>query len=118
MRLLLLALLMTSCGKQEHQVKVDDSNHSLSGEAYTYMVVRFDFITDIKKLCSGLHPLKDFEDKIERNRAVSQCTFDNLSVLDSIKVEDFKADFCEHDDAYNELPVEDKLRVDQLCDAL
>jgi len=114
--LLLIALLMASCG--ESKINVDDSNHNVSGEAYQYIIVQFEFITKVKKLCNELHLQSDYSSKELYKQAVAQCTFDNLSLLDIGAVAEFTNGFCDNQDAYNELTPTEQAQVDQLCEVL
>lgn len=117
MRLLLLTLMM-SCAPQKHSLDIDDSNHTVGGEAYQYVVVQFEFISSIKQLCSDIHPHKDYTDSIERDKAIAQCTFDNLSILDSALISEFTNEFCDDTINYNDLTPEEQAEVDTLCEVL
>lgn len=119
MKLLTLLFLLISCGQQNHAIEIDpieidDSEHTIDGEAYQYVVVQFDFIQEIKQLCEDLYP------EYEENRAqkVAQCTFDNLSILDTGLVSEFNNEFCNNQESYDQLTPEEQLQVDQLCEVL
>jgi len=89
----------------------------LRAKQKNYILVRFEFITDIKQLCKDLNPLYEFNDKVERNKVVAQCTFDNLSVLDAGLIGDFTNEFC-NDTNNPDLTSEEQLQIEQLCDIL
>ncbi len=113
---LIIALLLAigACG--ESTVKVKDSSHTIGGEAYQYVIVRFEFIQKIKRLCKELYLESDFNTVPLYNQAVAQCTFDNLSILDLGAIGEFKNGFC--DQPTEGLTPEEQLQVDQICDAL
>lgn len=121
--LICFTLTVVACGPQNHAIEIDpieidDSIHTVEGEAYTYVVVRFEFITNIENLCSNLHPSREYTDQIERDRVVAQCVFDNLSILNIDTLGEFTNEFCEKDDNYNKLTTEEKIKVDKLCEVL
>lgn len=118
LKLLVLLSLLVSCGKSS--IEVEDSNHTatVEGEAFSYIIVKFDFITDIKSLCQDSNPSIDFDSTVEHRRAVSDCTFDNLSILDTTLLSEFNSGFCDANEAYDELSDIDKLKVDEICGAL
>lgn len=97
----LIALLaFTSCGFNGNQrLSVNDSLQSvtLSGEAFTYIVVRLEFIDEIKILCQDLH--FDIPDAQVRNKTVAECTFDRLTLLnfDFGSLLDVQNELCQQD---------------------
>jgi len=105
-----------SCGKST--LDVQDSQHKASGEVYQYIVVRFEFIKQIKQICKDLNPAIDYTSDIERKKVIAQCTIDNLSILDIGKLAEFDNIFCDNQDAYNELTPEQKANVDLICQSL
>jgi hypothetical protein len=111
--------LLVACGPQEHSVNIPNTEHTIGGKAYSYVVVQFDFITSIQDLCSDLHPQKDFGNQVDRDKKIAECVFDNLSLLDIGMVNEFKTNLCDTTtEAYINLTPEEKLQVDQLCEAL
>tara|TARA_R100001244_G_scaffold109182_1_gene80809 strand:- start:245 stop:589 length:345 start_codon:yes stop_codon:yes gene_type:complete len=104
-------ILITACG--ESTLDVSDSKHKsttkVSGEAYQYVIIRFEFITKVKRLCRELNILSDYENVEQYDQAVAQCTFDNLSVLNATMLKDFVEENC--GDAASD-------QVLQLCEAL
>jgi hypothetical protein len=119
MKYLLILLFIISCGEQKHSLLVDDSTHTLDGEAkaYQYVIVQFDFITDIRDLCTDLYAIEDIPE-IEKKAKVAECTFDYLSVLDTGLITEFTDDYCNDQELYDSLNPEDQARVDELCSIL
>ena len=114
MKKYLIIALLVACG--ESTVKVKDSSHTIGGEAYQYVIVRFEFIQKVKKLCEDLYIQSDYETVPLYRQAVAQCTFDNLSILDLGAIDEFKTGFC--DQETDGLTPEEQLKVDQICEVL
>lgn len=76
-------VIVIGCGKQKHELKIDDSVHTgtISGEAKNRIIVEMQFIGEIKQLCKELHLQSDYSSKKLYKQAVAQCTFDNLAIL-------------------------------------
>jgi hypothetical protein len=114
----LIAVILASCGTSEVDVK--DSTHTLDGEAkaYQYVIVQFDFITDIRDLCTDLYAIENGLTDLEKKAKVAECTFDYLSVLDTGLITEFTDDYCNDQELYDSLNPEDQARVDELCSIL
>ena len=100
--ILLVILLLTSCG--DSKVKVDDSVHKghVEGETFNYVVVRFEFIKEIRELCEFKFP--------NDNNLMADCTFEHLSVLNVPALESFNNEYCNEE-------LED-VRALEVCKAL
>lgn len=109
MKLLIILFLLTSCG--DSKVKVQDSKHKgkISGETYSYVILQLEFIQQIKQLCQELNVLSDFNTVTDYNKAVAECTFENLSVLDLNALEQFNMEICDNPQTPEEI---------QICEAL
>lgn len=108
-------LLLTSCGfNGKQKLETNDAKQTVeqTGESYTYIVVRLEFIKEIKDLCLELNPVSDFEKEDERNKIVAQCTFDNLSLINISPTitQDFTNEYCQE-------PTED-INIIEACEAL
>ena len=99
--LVLLISVMTLIGCGDVKVKTEDSAHTatLSGSAYTYVIIRLEFIEQIKQLCQAKH--NTIIDFAEFERTVAECTFQNLSILniDMGAIRDVQSDLCTQDPA-------------------
>lgn len=116
MKYLLIALVLASCGKSE--IDVSGSEHKLSGGTQSKFVIEFKPFNQVAHWCNNLHIQADFASKDLYKQKVSECIFENLSIIDFGQLKDFNNQYCLEDDLYNELSDEDKLRADQLCEAL
>lgn len=101
MKILLLALMviLTSCGKLELEVKAPEED-LISGESYNYVIVRVEYIQEIKEQCTNQYPMYDFnmEDSNEvqyRNKLISDCFFDNLPEIDFNAINEFNNTICQ-----------------------
>lgn len=99
--LILVISVMALLGCGDIKVKTQDSNHTatLSGAAYTYVIVRLEFIEQIKQLCQAKH--NTIVDYAEFERAVADCTFQNLSILniDVGAIQDVQSNLCNQNPA-------------------
>jgi hypothetical protein len=113
----LLLLLLISCGTSE--IDVNDSTHSIDGEAkaYQYVIVQFDFITDIRDLCTDLYAVEDLPE-LDKKAKVAECTFDYLSVLDTGLITEFTDDYCNDETLLEGLDPVDLAKVNELCGIL
>lgn len=76
----------------------DSTQHILiSGDAYSYIVVRLEFIQQINDLCRDANIQSDYATEALYKKAVADCTFHQLSILniDPAKVKDFQNAYCE-----------------------
>lgn len=66
------------------------------GDAYSYVVVRLEFIDQINKLCRDLTLSTDYPTTELYNQAVAQCTFDKLATIniDPTQVQTFQQQYC------------------------
>jgi len=112
----ILAVMLASCGEQKHSLLVNDSTHSIDGEAkaYQYVIVQFDFITDIRDLCTDLYAIEDIPE-LDKKAKVAECTFDYLSVLDTGLITEFTDDYCNDPELLEGLSPEDLAKVNELC---
>lgn len=101
--LLMIAILsLFGCGFNGNQkLETNDSKQQIeqTGTSYTYIVVRLEFIEQIRLLCLDANPIEDFTTESQRNKAVAQCTIDNMAILNINleQVDDFTGQYCEDD---------------------
>lgn len=98
--ILLLPLLLASCGFNGNQkLETNDSKQQIeqTGTSYTYVVVRLEFIEQIRLLCLDANPLEDFTSESQQKKAVAQCTIDNMAILNInlAQVNDFTGQYCQ-----------------------
>lgn len=84
MKYLVITLLLASCGfNGEQKITTNDSTQTVetAGEAYTYFVMRLEFIDQIEELCRDLEYNESLSES-EYDKAVAQCTFDKMSAIE------------------------------------
>lgn len=98
-KLILIALALTGCGSFDVNVPNSTQNVVQSGSSYAYIVVRLEFINEIKQLCQDLN--NNVPDSNERARLVADCTFERMSLLnfDFGALTDVQNDLCTIDPA-------------------
>lgn len=88
-------LVMTAC---QQGVNVSDSKHELvqSGSTFSYVVVRLEFISELKQICVDANPLSKFPSEEEQKRVIAECTIERLSLIDinPEDIADFTTDYC------------------------
>lgn len=96
-KLLLLSILIGILGCNS-KIETNDSRQDVvqSGESYSYIVVRLEFISEIKQLCQDLLLETEFESEELYNQAVAQCTFEKLTILNinPTEITNFISTYC------------------------
>ena len=87
--ILLFTLLISSCGKVRTENKV-----AISGETYSYVIVKFEFLDQIKALCTDIYPEYEFTEPKARTKLISQCTLDKMSILNLDALKEFDNEVC------------------------
>ena len=113
---ILILLLIISCGKST--IEIEDSNHSIDGGTINEIVIKFEPLLQINKLCNDLYIRGSFNSEELYLQKVAECTFEKLSVISFDLVNQFDNDFCATDETYDNLTPEQKLQVDQICNVL
>ena len=89
---------LVSCGGTEHTVSVEPPESDIvSGETYNYVIIRLEFLQDLERLCRSAILESDFDSAQLYEQAVSQCVFDNLSVVDVANFQEFEDTVCSLD---------------------
>lgn len=105
MKLITLTILMllASCGK----IKLSDSAHKVNVKAETtsYIIVRLEFIKDIKEMCRDIYPEYEYENAQERKKLVSQCTLDKMTLIDLGAISDYNAEVCSDPKTQQEIDI-------------
>lgn len=116
--LFMLTLLVTSCGKAnpftveaEGYLAVENSEHdvNLDGEVYNYVIIKLDFIEEVRQLCEDKYLESDYESQELYKQEVAICTLDNLSVLDLGKIEQFDNEVCDNPETQEEITICDSI---------
>ena len=102
-----MLLICSSCGKFKVDAKVKDSSHKVKvdAETYSYVIVRLDFIKEIKELCTDIYPEYENPEKDVRNKLISQCTLDKMSIVDFKAISEFKDGICDAPETEQEIEI-------------
>jgi hypothetical protein len=84
-----ILLFLVSCGKIRTDNKV-----AISGETYSYVIVKFQFLDEIKELCTDIYPEYDVPNERRRKKLISQCTLDKMSILNLDALDQFDKGIC------------------------
>lgn len=117
---LLSLIALTSCGFNGNQkFETNDSEQRVvqDGSSFTYVVIRLEFIEQIKQVCADAHPLEDYPSESQRAKVVAECTLENMSVLDLDlgQISDFSNDYCGDDVDLSELTAEQLANIEEAC---
>lgn len=108
--LISLNLLLISCGSGTQTLQIEaPEDDIISGESYNYVIIRMEFITDIRKLCEDLYIESEFDNLHVYRQTVAECTFDKLSILNLDAINNFNDQVCENPQTPEEI---------EICDAL
>lgn len=116
--ILIGAMVLTGCGiNGEQKLTTNDSKQEVEilGEAFTYVVVRLEFIQQIKDLCIDKHSNSPEELKPE---LIANCTFKNLNVIsiDFNPIKQVNETFCNRDlDGLTEAEIAE---INRVCEVL
>ena len=97
--LMLSLILLVSCGKIRTENKVE-----LEGQSYSYVIVKFEFVEQIKQLCDESTPVEGIEPS-ERTRVVAQCTLDKINILNLDALNEFDSDVCPEPETVEEFNI-------------
>lgn len=107
LKIVLITLLITSCGESTIKIKEPKKpiKASISGEVYNYVIIKMEFITDIKQLCNDLYLPSDFASEDLYNQQISECTFDKLSIINLDALNDFNNNICDDPQTQEEIAI-------------
>lgn len=112
--ILTLFLGLSACGfNGTQELKTNDSKQVVEqlGESFAYVVVRLDFIQEIKDLCTDKHGP-------EETQLIAECTLENMSILsiDFNPIADVNETFCNRD--LEGLTPEEIAEIERVCGVL
>jgi len=116
----LVAILLSilGCGK----VETNDSRQDVvqSGESFTYIVVRLEFIEQMKQLCKESLLEENYTSVQLYNQAIAQCTFEKLTVLsvNPTEITTFINQYCQPSSDVSGLTPEELANISAACAAL
>lgn len=98
MKYILSLLFLISCGNSEVQLKAPEED-ILSGETYSYIILRVEYITEIRQQCENLYPAYEYdmnrpEYPDNRKQDIATCFFDNMIDINVGELEQFNQEVC------------------------
>lgn len=119
MRYIIMLLVLASC---EIKLKSDPVKQevSQSGESRTYIVLRIEFIQQIKDLCLQSNIRPEGVDDIIYNKVVADCTLNNLDLFNISKPKtlDFIGQYCASGADLSKFSLEEQINITAACDML
>lgn len=120
---LTLLLFVSGCGfNGEQKLTANDSEQTIvqTGESYTYIIIKLEFLEDIKQLCTDSNIRSEFESEDLYKKAIADCTLDNLSIfnIDFEKASEFADDYCKEGADLSSLTEEEIASVQEACSIL
>ena len=109
--------LLTSCGDTSHQIEAPEDPIKIEGETYSYIILRVEYITEIRQQCENLHPSylinpSSQAEVQERAKLVAECFFDNMIDINVGELGQFNDEVCNR-------PIEEQSEEEQqVCEAL
>jgi hypothetical protein len=98
-KLLGLVLFISACGfNGDQKISTNDSKQdiNLHGEAFTYVIVRLEFIQQINDLCKNRFLKSDYLTEVLYNQAVADCTLTSLALfnISPTTIKTFQDQYC------------------------
>lgn len=120
-RIILLISLMSllGCGAKV-ETKTQDQIVKHEGEGTSIILVRLEFIEQIRQLCEDKNIQDSFTSEVLWKQAIAECTFDNLSLvsIDPVQALDFTNDYCTDDADLSGFSPEEQASILAACEAL
>lgn len=107
-------LILSGCGFNGNQ------RVTQGGESYTYVVLRLEFIQQVRELCEQRTLRSDFESDELYEQEVASCTIDNLALL-NINIDalgEFQDSLCREDADLSSFSPEEQQDILAACTAL
>jgi hypothetical protein len=102
---LLSLLFLISCGESTLKIEEPENPVLVDGDTYSYVIVRLEFIEEMRQLCEDSLLPNDYETEELYDQAVAQCTLDYLSILDIGAIEEFNEEVCNNPQTQDEISV-------------
>jgi hypothetical protein len=119
MKYLLLFLLLTACEvKMKSDPVQSTSTVTQTGESYTYVVLRVEFIQQIKDLCTESHIRAPGTSDQDYKKIVADCTLNNLNLfhISMPQTVDFISKYCSPDSDLSGLSPEELINIKAACE--
>jgi hypothetical protein len=77
-------------------IKTETAQIVQSGESYTYIVIKLDFIEQIKQLCLDSNPQTDSTVETEYKKLIADCTLQHMNIfnISPVQTMDFIGKYC------------------------
>jgi hypothetical protein len=113
--LLPMMFLLMGCGG------VNGTQHiTQDGESFTYVIIRLEFIEQIRQMCQDSILLTDYPTEILWKQEVAKCTFKNLSLvnINPTQGNDFVAKYCQPGSDLSGYSPTEVINIKSACSAL
>lgn len=101
--IVVLALFLVSCG--DSTIKLEEPDNAIEGETYSYVIIRAEFISEMRTLCEQSLATQSFETQELRNKEIADCTFDKLSFINIDAINSFNNQVCENPATQEEIDI-------------
>ena len=121
MKYLLTAILFLVVGcNSTLKTKTEDQKIVSSGESHNYVIVRLEFIEQIRQLCQDKLLQQDYETLELWKKAIADCTFNNLDIvnINPIQANTFMDTYCAPNADLSQLSEQDQLSILATCNTL
>jgi hypothetical protein len=115
----IVVVMLSACGLNGNQrFTANDSTHRVvqEGEGFIYVIIRLEFIDQIRELCEDLNPIEDYESEANQKKAVAECALNGFTLfnLNLDLIGEFLDDKC--DDLNTEgMTPEEIEQAEELC---
>ena len=117
--LIAFVLGFTGCNSK---VETNDSKQEIiqSGTSYSYVIVRLEFISELKQLCQDSLLITDYANEALYNQAVAECTFEKLTILNvnPTEITTFINQYCQPTSDLSALSPQEILNINAACASL
>jgi hypothetical protein len=119
MKYLMLLIFLSACQVKvkSDPIKTETAHIIQSGESYTYIVIKLDFIEQIKQLCLDSNPQpEDLPDRAY-SQLVAKCTLDHMNLfnISAPKTLDFVGKYCSPTSDLSAFTPQEVLNIASVC---
>jgi hypothetical protein len=98
MKYLILLIFLSACQVKlkSDPIKTENAHVIQSGESYTYIVIKLDFIEQIKQLCLDSNPQPEGLPDRAYSQLIAKCTLDNMNLFNvsPVQTTNFIGQYC------------------------
>jgi hypothetical protein len=98
-------------------IKTEDAHIIQSGESYTYIVIKLDFIEQIKQLCLDSNPQPEGLPDRAYNQLVAKCVLEHMNLfnISAPKTLDFMGQYCSPTSDLSSFNPQELLNIASAC---